>query len=119
MDKARSFDVVVQRPFQAVMIKPKTPRGRPRRAMKLNIDRVVYGGGKYHLLWIPYSKAEKFHARPVKTLLVKPMLPNEPGVEGVDYSARPELIEYEKHGHMQFVGVDRVDVAAEESPWAG
>ena len=112
-------DIIVQRPFQAVTIKPKEPRGKPRRAFKLNVDRYVMGGHEYHLLLIPYTHTEALGARRSRTKSIAPMLPKEPGVEGVDYNARPQRMEWPKNGHLQFVRKERVEVAKEEAAWAG
>lgn len=113
------IDITVQRPFQMVTIRPKTPHGKPRAAVRLNMDRRVMGGDDYHLLLIPYSKQEALGARVTRTKSIAPVLPDVPGVEGVDYGARPARIRWPMSGHLQFVRKDRVEVSKAESPWAG
>lgn len=115
---SEAYDVTVQRPFQMVAVKPKAARGKSRRAVKLNIDRFVPGGHEYHLLLIPYTETERLGARRSRTKLVAPLLPTEPGLEGVDYHAKPQRIPFPRNGHLQFVRKERVEVAKEESPWA-
>jgi hypothetical protein len=115
---ADPVDVVVARPFKTVVIKPKLgSKGRPRRALQLNTERVV-DGMTYQQVLIPYTP-EEMAARRMKSRLVAPMLPDKPGVEGIDYGARPQRMSYHKCGHLQFVRSERIAASAEEKPWAG
>jgi hypothetical protein len=110
------IDVTVQRPFKMVTIKPEG-RGRPRNALRLNVDRVVRGR-RYTLLLIPYSKEEAIGARKGRTVAIAPYMPDEPNVEGVDYNARPARMVWPKSGHLQFVRAERVSDAKETRQWA-
>lgn len=112
-------DVVHARPFIPVLIKPKSGRGPARRATRLNVTRNVYGGERYELLLIPYTEQERIGRRVARTRDVASFLPDVPGVEGVDYSARPARLRWPKNGHLQFVRADRIEISRESAPWAG
>lgn len=115
MGTGDQIDTIKSRPFRAVIIKPKG-RGRPRRALQLNVERVV-DGITYQQVLIPYTP-EEMAARRMKSTFVAPMLPDKL-VEGVDYNARPQKMSYHKSGHLQFVRSERLSSSAEEKPWAG
>jgi hypothetical protein len=112
------IELVLARPFIPVHIKPKLPRGRPRAAVRLNVVRSSRGG-EYDLLLIPYTETEMVGRRRARTRDVSSLLPDEPGVEGIDYGARPARIQWPKRAHLQFVRRERVDTSREGSPWAG
>lgn len=119
MEDNHHYDVVLTRPFIPVLIKPKG-KGQPRRATRLNVKRTVKGkDGEYHLVLIPYTEGEMIGRRLGKTIDISPLLPDAPGVEGVDYGARPQRMEWPACGHLQFVRGDRLEVSREDSPWAG
>lgn len=117
-DLRAPIDVIVARPFTPVVIKPKPgTRGKKRVALRLNRERIV-SGMRYQLVMIPYTDGERARRR-LKHKMLAPLLPDEPGVEGVDYGARPQPFAYHKGGHLQYVQEERLAAFQGERPWAG
>jgi hypothetical protein len=116
------IDVVTARPFIAVDIKPKAPGKRPVKALRLNVQRVVIGQpGKYHLVFIPYTREEMIGRRQFKTKKVYPFKPDKAAMD--EETLLPVWAPYQevdlKCGHLQFVREDRLETHRSESPWAG